>query len=343
RYKPDQQDWRSYTQAQRPPHAQYDCSGQSAGRCGPHATERFRKTGLTLVLVLARRVPLQEPSMREKHAPCCAKNRVKTEVGFIGYASKGKQALGGVSSKGAQNFGQMLSESNIFRLLEQLEDRAAPDGNEGHRKDHQSPAPGRRQSQPTEQQQQNHGRRYQAAPEIVHDFPSRKDRERIFQGPTLRTGHARQYPAGDLPVTANPAVTPGHIGCIGRRIVFVELHIAQQTGTCITAFYKVVAENAVLRKMPTECPLKSIHVIDPFADERAFAENVLVNVRHSTRVRINARFATPETRITRAICALQTRGHTRLQDAVARGNALLCLFVDGLVERVSHCSHKLNN
>src|SRR2546430_12470574 len=66
----------------------------------------------------------------------------------------------------------------------------------------------------------------------------RPPRSTPFPYTTLFRSHARQYPPGDLPVTPNPAVTPGHVCVIPRRIILVELHVAQQTGSCITSFYR---------------------------------------------------------------------------------------------------------
>src|SRR5437588_6821210 len=110
----------------------------------------------------------------------------------------------------------------------------------------------------------------------------------------LRTGNSRQYPARDLPVTANPAVTPGHVRVIRCRVVLIELYVIQESGPRITAFDKVVAENAIFRKTAAQYLLEGIHLIESRADDRTLAENILVDVAYRARVWINARIATPE-------------------------------------------------
>src|SRR5688572_3287835 len=110
-------------------------------------------------------------------------------------------------------------------------------------------------------------------------------------------GHAAQQPAGDLPVAADPAVPAAHVRAVARRILLVQLDIAQQPGARITAFQQVVAENAVLRKASLERALERIDVIDALADERAFAEEILVRVGNGARVRVDAGLRAEELRV----------------------------------------------
>ena len=77
---------------------------------------------------------------------------------------------------------------------------------------------------------------------------------------------------------------------VARRMFFVQRHIAQQGRTAIGAFDQVVAENRVLGKVAAAL-LEGIDVVDPLADERAFAEQILIDVRDDARVRIDARIA----------------------------------------------------
>ncbi len=84
-----------------------------------------------------------------------------------------------------------------------------------------------------------------------------------------------------------------------------------------------MAEDTVFRKTPAQRLLEDIHVIDSFADERAFSENVLVNVGDRASVGINAWFTAPEPRITGMVCPRKTDRNPRLKDAIALSNALL--------------------
>ena len=52
-----------------------------------------------------------------------------------------------------------------------------------------------------------------------------------------------------------------------------------------------MAEDAVLREPPADRLLERVDVVDPLADERAFAEHVLVDVGDGAGVRVDARLA----------------------------------------------------
>ena len=95
---------------------------------------------------------------------------------------------------------------------------------------------------------------------------------------SVRSGHPRQQPARELPVSANPAVATIYVGAVTGRVFLVQLHVAQQAGARITTFQQVVAEDAVLGKAPLERLFKGRHIIDSLADERAFLEQVLIDI-----------------------------------------------------------------
>ena len=59
---------------------------------------------------------------------------------------------------------------------------------------------------PAEQQQRRQRRRDEAAPQVVEELPLRQRGQRIRQPAVAGSGHARQQPARELPVAANPAV-----------------------------------------------------------------------------------------------------------------------------------------
>ena len=61
-----------------------------------------------------------------------------------------------------------------------------------------------------------------------------------------------------------------------------------------------MAEDAVLGKAAVERALEGIDVVDALADERAFAEQVLVDVGDGARVRIDAGLAAEQPRVARA-------------------------------------------
>ncbi len=67
---------------------------------------------------------------------------------------------------------------------------------------------------PPEQQQQRQRRRHEAAPQVVEDLPPRQRRQRIAQPAPAGAGHARQQPARNLPVAADPAVPAAHVRAV---------------------------------------------------------------------------------------------------------------------------------
>src|SRR5439155_3814792 len=124
-------------------------------------------------------------------------------------------------------------------------------------------------------------------------------------------------PAHDLPVAANPAVAPAHVSVVARRRLLEQLHVAQQARAGVAAFEQVVAQDAVFWQTPAEHMLERVDVVDALADERAFAEQVLIDVTDGARVGIDARLAAEQARIARARRARQAHADPRLQDAVA--------------------------
>ena len=79
-----------------------------------------------------------------------------------------------------------------------------------------------------------------------------------------------------------------HVRAVAGRIFLVQLHIAQQPRPRVAPFQKIVAEDPVLGETPVERLLERIDLIDALADERAFAEQVLVNIGDGAGIRIDA-------------------------------------------------------
>ena len=182
---------------------------------------------------------------------------------------------------------------------------------------------------------------HETAAKIVEDLPSRQPGQRILLAAPAEAGDARQQPACNLPIPANPAMAPAHVRAVAGRIFLVQLHIAQQPRPRVAPFQKIVAEDPVLGKAPVECPLERIDIIDPLADERAFVKEVLVNVGDGARIRVDARLTPEQVRVPRPVRARQTHGDAWLKDAVPLRDTLFVLVVPRTIERVRHGSHKL--
>ena len=103
-----------------------------------------------------------------------------------------------------------------------------------------------------------------------------------------------------------------------------------------------MTEYAVFRESIFEGALERVDVVDAFADERAFAEHVLVNIGDSARVRIDTRLAAEQPRIPRLVDCRHAHRDARLQDAVTLGDALLAFIKDGTIEWVRHGAHKIS-
>ena len=114
-----------------------------------------------------------------------------------------------------------------------------------------------------------------------------------------------------------------HVRAVARWVFLVQLHIAQQPGPRVAPFQKIVAEDPVVGETPVQCPLECINIIDALADEGAFTEQVLVNIGHGTRIRIDAGLTCAHARIPRPVRAGQAHRHPRLKDAVPLNDTLL--------------------
>src|SRR3569623_369885 len=170
------------------------------------------------------------------------------------------------------------------------------------------------------------------------DLPYRQGAERI-RWPSCaapRRGHARQQPRRDLPVAAYPTVAPTHHDGVSRRMVLDEIDIIHQRRPRITAFQEVVAQNEIFGHAPVHRLTKGVDVVNALADEAAFAEQILVDVRHFARIGIDNHFAREQSRKARARRGGETNGHARLQDRITFDDAAAPGVVNGTIERVRH-------
>ncbi len=76
----------------------------------------------------------------------------------------------------------------------------------------------------------------------------------------------REEPSQDLPISADPAEAAAHISAVARRVGFVKLHIADETGPHIASFNQIVTEDQVLREAILAHLLEGFNVIYALAD-----------------------------------------------------------------------------
>src|SRR6266576_1224037 len=173
----------------------------------------------------------------------------------------------------------MHSPRQLLRLAQEFyrEQEQTGQGDNG-----EQPA-GREQAEPRKEQPTGEEKKYErdrnkAAAQVVENFPPRQRRDRITNTPTLRVANTRQQPRQNLPVASNPTMPSDGVDLVARRIFLVKCHVAHQTAAGVDRFQQVVAQDSILRKAVSQRALEGIDVINAFADERALAEKVLINV-----------------------------------------------------------------
>ena len=117
---------------------------------------------------------------------------------------------------------------------------------------------------------------------------------------------------------------------IACRELVDDLDVGHQTRPRKDAFQEVVTEKRVLGDPAGERGLEEIDIVDPLSAVRAFAKQVLVNVRDRAGVGIHAARTREDTLEQRSFSAdRQRRRDPRLQDCIALDDAA------GLVDRAS--------
>ena len=106
-----------------------------------------------------------------------------------------------------------------------------------------------------------------------------------------------------------------------RRIVVDDFDVGDERGPRVDALEQIVREQRVLRHAAVERRHEGVDVVEALAGEDAFAEQILIHVRHRGRVRIDAGVAGIGAREQRARGARHRHADARLQDAVAVGDA----------------------
>src|SRR5207244_3144267 len=135
-----------------------------------------------------------------------------------------------------------------------------------------------RNDQPAREEKKHERDRNETAAKVVENFPPRQRRDRIADTACLRAGNTRQQPRQNLPVASNPAMPSDGVDLVARRIFLVKCHVADQTAAGVDRFQQIVAQDSILRKAAVQSTLESIDVINAFADERALAEKILINI-----------------------------------------------------------------
>src|SRR5512143_3858535 len=102
----------------------------------------------------------------------------------------------------------------------------------------------------------------------------------------LRVRHVSSEPWEELPIAARPAMQPPGVGEIVRRVVLDQHNVAHQSSAPVHALEEVMAEQGPFGNSPGETTRERLDIVDALAGVDAFAEQILIHVRDSTRVRI---------------------------------------------------------
>ena len=104
----------------------------------------------------------------------------------------------------------------------------------------------------------------------------------------------------------------------------------------MAAFQEVVAEDQVFWESAVQNALEGVDFVDALADERTFAEQVLVDIRYGARIGINAGLAAEQPNESRAPRAQHAQSDSGLEDGVSFADHAL-LFVEArLIQGMSH-------
>ena len=194
------------------------------------------------------------------------------------------------------------------------------------------------------QQRGQRGRRREAAAQVVDDLPARHQRQAVA-GPAVAGRHDRKQPRQDLPVAAHPAMHPPRMRQHARRVVVDDLDVGDEADAREEPFEQVVRQHGVLGHAALEHAHEGVDVVEALAREDALVEQVLVDVGHGRRVRIDAGVPGIQAREARARGAGHRHAHARLQDAVALDHAALpgvdARPVERMLEDADQRAHRL--
>ena len=300
----------------------------------PHRAIRRGQIDLLGAFDFAGRIPLQQVPVCDEQTPQRAHDRIGSEPCFVRKAGQVQPHPRGMPTCRIGDAFDVHAQRQLTGLAQQRQRQCGQwrDNEQGEQR--QRPPQRVVQRDPAGDQQRQQRRWYQAATQVIEHFPARQRGQRIAFARTILAAHARMQPRQQLPIATDPAVTARDIGGITRRIVFVQLRIAHQARACVATFEQVMAEDRVVRKASAQRTFERFDVVHALADERSFAEQVLVHVRCGARVGIDARFLAEPARITRTLRSRYTRANPRLQDAVATRYAIAALVPTHAIERM---------
>ena len=102
-----------------------------------------------------------------------------------------------------------------------------------------------------------------------------------------------------------------------------------------------MAEYPILGKTIFKRLFERVDVVYALADERAFAQQILIDVGNRARIRVDPRFTRSEPLIFRQPSTRQGHAHTRLQDAISLNDTLFVFVVVWSIQGMIHGGYTL--
>ena len=185
--------------------------------------------------------------------------------------------------------------------------------------------------QPAGKQRKQRQRGQQRATQIVQHLPAVDCRDSADGFPLAAD------PRQKLPIAARPAVLSAGVHVLAAGKIFDDLDVRGKARAREGAFEQVMAEQGVVGHPAGQGRREGVDVIDAFASERPFVEQVLIDIGNGRRIGLDPAGAGGNALVERPRSAKrQGRGNLRLQNAVARGHALADRVDDRAVQGMGH-------
>ena len=206
----------------------------------PHAAGGVREVGRRGAAASARgvrrRLPLEQPALRQPQPPCGAGDRIEADERLVGQAGQRERGLAQAALRRRDDRGEMLGHAQVVGLARKVAEQTEQRRQEEHGEARERPQPRRLQDGPAEHEGERQRARRQTAPKVVQDLPARQTRQWIaHRDPAalhrvgrigLAQAQPRQQPAGDLPIASHPAVAALHVGVVARRRLLDQFDVA---------------------------------------------------------------------------------------------------------------------
>ena len=309
-------------------HDEYGDEGRyhrAGGRPKAEAGAQFRGGG---------RLPFQEAPPGDEETPQRPDDRVSRNPSLMREKDDAESELRGAAD-GVQPDRRKIRPGRLRDGKPQHADQQRDDPRSGEGAEAKDGPPKRRprKHRPPRHQEKELGQLHRTAPEVVEDLPPRQQREPIRLR-AVRTRHFGGQPLEQLPVTPDPPVFPTAVGGIRRRVVVVDVHVRDQPGPGVVTLDQVMGEQPILGKPPMRRLLEDGDIVDPFPGETPFAIQILIDVRHGGRIRIDPGNAGVHGRESGPVGARERHTHAGLQNPVAPNHPPALGVILGPIERM---------